>query len=67
MHTMEKGRKITPWKMLENHIWNMIEWKMYTKEKGRKNTPWKMQEKSQLENDRMEYAHHGKWQKSHTL
>ena len=35
MHTMEKGRKITPWKMLENHNWNMIEWKMHTMENDR--------------------------------
>ena len=45
----------------------MIEWKIYTMEKGRKTTPWKMQEKSQLENDRMENAHNGKLQKNHTL
>ena len=32
-----------------------------------KNTYWKMEENTPLENDRMENAHHGKWQKTHTL
>ena len=36
MHTKEKGRKITPWKMLESHYWNMIDWKMHTMENDRK-------------------------------
>ena len=36
-------------------------------ENGRKIILWKIQEKSQLENDRMENAHHEKWQKSHTM
>ena len=59
-HTMEKGRKITPWKMQENHNRNMIELKMHTMENGRIITPWKLEENSSLENDRMDTAHLGK-------
>ena len=36
-------------------------------ENVRKITPWKMEENSSLENNRMENAHLGKWQKNHTL
>ena len=57
MRTMEKGRKITPWKMQENHNRNMIELKIHTMENGRKITPLKIQEKSLLENNIMENAH----------
>ena len=60
MHTMEKGRKIKPWKMQENNNRNMIELKMHTMENGRIITPWKLEENSSLENDRMENAHPGK-------
>ena len=36
-------------------------------ENVRKITPWKMEENSSLENNRVENAHPGKWQKNHTL
>ena len=59
MHTRENGRKITSWKRQKTHYWKMTEWKMHTLENGRKITSWKMEEKSPLENDRMENAHPG--------
>ena len=44
----------------------MTEWKLHTMENSRKSTYWKMTEITQLENARMENAHPGKLQKSHT-
>ena len=35
--------------------------------KCKKITPWKIEENVSLENNRMENAHLGKWQKNHTL
>ena len=60
MHTMENGRKITPWKMTENTPLENDELKMPAMEYGRKISPQKMKEIFSPENDRMENAHHGK-------
>ena len=51
--------KSHPGKWQKTHYWKMTEWKMHTLENDRKITSWKMEEKSPLENDRMENAHPG--------
>ena len=54
-------------KCQKTQCWKLTEWKKYTIENVRRITPWKMEENSSLENNRIENAHLGKWQKINTL
>ena len=67
MHTLENGRKITPWKKTENASLENERVENAHPGKWQNNHTLEFDRNTALENARMENAQPGKWQKRHTM